>query len=77
MRSRIMHYSMKPMERIRREVFKASQAGMAAIAGVSQGTVSRWEKGELEPDRGQMDRIREAAQERAIPWNDKWFFEVA
>jgi predicted transcriptional regulator len=65
------------MEYIRREVFKASQEAMATIAGVTQSTVSRWEKGELEPDRWQMERIRDAARSRSIPWKDKWFFEAA
>ena len=77
MRSCIMHYSMKPMEYIRREVFKVSQTEMAAIAAVSQATVSRWESGELEPDRSSMEQIRQVARDRAIPWNDKWFFEAA
>jgi DNA-binding transcriptional regulator YiaG len=68
---------MNPMKFIRKEVFGVSQAVMAGIAGVAQTTVSRWESGEMEPNRMEMDRIREAARDRSIPWNDKWFFEAA
>ena len=50
---------------------------MAAIAETSQGTVSRWERGELEPDRKQMTLIRDAAVQRNIDWQDEWFFVAA
>ncbi len=38
--------------------------------------MSRWEKGELQPDRAQLARIREAAKSRGLAWDDAWFFEM-
>lgn len=66
-----------PMYRIRRNVFGGTQTAFAQIAGVTQATVSRWERGELEPSREEMARIRSAAHERGIAWDDRWFFEPA
>jgi len=51
---------MAPMIRIRKTVLGISQAEMAEIAGVSQGTVSKWEAGGAEPDLAQLARIRSA-----------------
>lgn len=59
---------------IRRAVLKASQAELAALVATSQGTISRWESGELAPDLNQMAAIREAARARGIKWRDEWFF---
>jgi len=49
---------------------------MASIAGVSQGTVSKWEKGEANPGRDEMASIRGAAIDRGLSWDDSWFFET-
>ena len=68
---------MRPMEYIRREVFGISQVAMAAIARVNQATVSRWETGDSEPSRAEMDRIREKARQMGLKWRDSWFFEAA
>jgi transcriptional regulator with XRE-family HTH domain len=65
---------MLPIAHIRQSVFKKTQAEFAALAGTSQATVSRWENGELTPDTGNLDRIRQAAQANNIDWNDSWFF---
>ena len=62
------------MLHIRKQVLKMSQAEMAALTETSQATVSRWETGELEPDRAQMETIREAAKQRGLAWDDAWFF---
>jgi DNA-binding transcriptional regulator YiaG len=67
---------MRPIEHIRREVFKMTQAAFAEVAGVRQPTVSRWEGGEFEPNRNELERIRDAAIQRGIEWKDDWFFEV-
>jgi transcriptional regulator with XRE-family HTH domain len=67
---------MNPMLHIRKAVFGVPQTEMGEIAGVSQGTVSKWENGSLEPDRFEMDRIRNEATKRDLDWNDRWFFEV-
>lgn len=71
---------MKPetaIRMIRRCVLKASQSELAALASTSQGTVSRWENGELAPDLNQMAAIRDAARARGIKWRDEWFFNPA
>lgn len=65
---------MSVMRNIRRNVFSATQAEMARIAGVGQATVSRWESGEQEPNRDELERIRSAATARGIEWKDEWFF---
>jgi len=68
---------MRPIEAIRKHVFKLPQQAFAAAAGVSQATVSRWESGEFEPNRDDLARIRDAAEAAGIAWDDRWFFEVA
>ncbi|RWF44265.1 MAG: XRE family transcriptional regulator [Mesorhizobium sp.] len=66
---------MSAIRHIRQKVFQATQAEFAALAGVSQGTVSRWEAGtSLSLD--EMKSIRKAAADRGILWNDAWFFET-
>lgn len=65
---------MSAIRHIRREVFKVTQAEFAAIAGVTQATVSRWENG-IAPSLDEMQAIRMAAMERQIDWDDRWFFE--
>lgn len=61
---------------IRKDLFGATQAEFGEIAGVTQATVSRWEDGILAPDLTELDRIRSAAIERGIRWNDRLFFEA-
>ena len=68
---------MGPIAHIRKHILGATQTAFAQIAGVTQATVSRWERGELEPSREEMARIRSAAHERGIAWDDRWFFEPA
>lgn len=82
-RTRIDFYShrhnyarMHPLEHIRKNVLDLNQTQMAELAGVNQATVSRWENGTAEPDREQMERIRSAARQRNLPWDDAWFFKV-
>lgn len=67
---------MSAIERIRKDVFSLSQAAFAEVAGVTQATVSRWEAGEFEPNRDQLERIRDAALRDGKDWDDKWFFEA-
>lgn len=67
---------MHPIAHIRKNVFKLSQAAFGTLAGVDQGTVSRWEGGQLAPDLAEMARIRTAARRRRLPWDDSWFFSV-
>lgn len=67
---------MKPIEYIRKHVLKITQAEMAAIADVTQATVSRWEKGEFGPSLDEAARIRAEAAAREIPLDDSVFFEV-
>lgn len=65
-----------PLRVIRKNILDLTQAEMAALTGAAQATVSRWETGELEPDRAQMAKIREEAAVRGIAWSDSWFFEI-
>jgi hypothetical protein len=67
--------AMTPWEHIRRNVFRCTQYEMAAIAGVSQGTISKWESGTQTPLATALGNIRRAARQRAVPWDDRWFFE--
>lgn len=67
---------MNPMIHIRKTVLKMSQRELAAVSGVTQTTVSRWEAGSLEPSREEMARIRDEARKRRVRWNDRWFFEA-
>jgi transcriptional regulator with XRE-family HTH domain len=67
---------MNPLLHIRKNVFDVSQSKMALIAGVSQGTISRWESGEGAPDRYELGHIRQEASRRGLAWDDSWFFET-
>jgi predicted transcriptional regulator len=66
---------MSPLRSIRKDILSLSQAELAAVAEVSQGTVSKWEAGELAPSLEEMSRIREAAIRRGVAWDDRWFFD--
>ncbi|WP_349366752.1 MAG: helix-turn-helix transcriptional regulator [Nitratireductor rhodophyticola] len=65
---------MNAIRYIRKEVFGATQAEFAALAGVTQASVSRWEKG-VAPSLDDMQAIRIAASEQGIKWKDEWFFQ--
>ncbi|WP_416333376.1 helix-turn-helix domain-containing protein [Agrobacterium tumefaciens] len=54
---------MRPISFIRTRVFQQTQASFAKLAGVTQGTVSKWEAGTLAPSQEEMSRIRTAAIE--------------
>ena len=66
---------MNLLRHIRVNVFKVTQAEMAAIAGARQSTVSRWESGEFAPSMTYLQRIRAEALRRKLSWSDSWFFE--
>lgn len=67
---------MSQLLRIRKDVLGLTQQEMADIAGVRQATVSRWERGELEPDRSQIDAILIAARERDKVLTPADFFDA-
>lgn len=67
---------MTPIEYIRTKIFDETQTGFGEIAGTTQPSVCRWEKGEQNPDLEEMERIRTAARTRGIAWDDRWFFEL-
>jgi len=68
---------MSALRRIRKDVLSISQAELASIARVSQGTVSKWESGELDPSLEEMSRIRAEAISRGLDWDDGLFFTAA
>lgn len=65
-----------PMKRIRKDILRIKQGDMARIAGVSQATACKWERGTLEPRLSEMARIRDEAARRGIAWDDNWFFDL-
>lgn len=67
---------MSPFAYIRIEVFCLSQKKFAAMIGVNQGTVSRWDNGTNHPDYAGLQIIREQAKAQGLAWNDSWFFEA-
>lgn len=69
-------HGMNAVKHIRTQVFKLAQAAFAEVAGVSQPTVSRWEQQGMSPSRDDMARIRNAALDRGLEWNDSWFFDA-
>lgn len=64
------------IQHIRKDILKMSQLELAILAGTTQATVSRWERGELEPGLTEMAKIREGARAKGIVWDDSWFFEA-
>lgn len=66
---------MSTLKHIRTAIFEVTQAEFAALAGVTQASVSRWEKG-VAPSLDEMKRIRQAAEDRNLKWDDRFFFEV-
>lgn len=67
---------MNAIKAIRKHVFRVTQIEFAAIAGVQQSSVSRWENG-VAPTLDEMAAIRRAAAERGLPWTDEHFFTPA
>jgi DNA-binding transcriptional regulator YiaG len=67
---------MSTIHHIRNNVLKATQAEMAAITGVTQATVSRWEKGIHEPSRNELAMIRDEIIRRGLEWDDSLFFDA-
>jgi len=67
---------MQAMLSIRKQIFRMSQTAFALAVGVNQSTVSRWERGDLEPSRNEMAAIRKLAFDQGLEWDDRWFFEI-
>lgn len=68
---------MTPARYIREKVFGcATQQEFADLLDINQSTVSRWETGLHLIDRAAQEKIRAVAKERAIGWDNNWFFEV-
>ena len=62
------------MLRIRVDLFRCDQTEMAAVAGVTQSTISRWESGNGSPDLDALSRIRAEAKRRRLRWRDGALF---
>lgn len=65
---------MLAIQNIRKNVLGITQADLARLCSVSQGTVSKWERGELAPGLLEMRAIRGEAVRRGIEWDDALFF---
>ncbi|WP_113154760.1 helix-turn-helix transcriptional regulator [Nitratireductor sp. OM-1] len=65
---------MNAIRYIRKEIFDATQVEFAALIGVTQASVSRWER-DVSPSLDDMRKIRLAAVQRGIDWDDGWFFQ--
>ena len=66
---------MNPIKFIRSEVLGLNQHELAAVAGVSQATVSRWESGELHPGFMEMVKMRDEAERIGKPFEVSVFFQ--
>ncbi len=62
------------IRRIRKDLFRISQAELGGIAGVTQATVSRWEAGRLVPNLLELERIRAEAKRRGVRLKPDDFF---
>lgn len=51
---------MNAIERIRTKILDITQDELAAAAGVTQPTVSRWERGKLSPSLAELQRVCKA-----------------
>lgn len=67
---------MHPIRYVRTHVFKLTQTQFAEVIGVRVATISNWELNREQPLVDKLSRIRQAAADRGLPWNDSWFFEV-
>lgn len=67
---------MSTIKFIRKSVFGVRQDEFAKIAGVHQGTVSKWENESLSPDYNSLKLIRLEAKGRGLEWDDSLFFEL-
>lgn len=68
MRMRMRIYgTMSTIRKVRKELLKISQAELAEMAGVTQSTVSRWERGELSPSLDEVARLIASSAGRLRP----------
>lgn len=69
---------MNSLKHIRTKVFGLKQQEFAAIAGVPQSAVSRWENDKAAPSLEEMNRIRDEAGRRKLKarWSDRLFFDA-
>ena len=69
-------YPSKPINVMKsvRDILSLRQNKIAEIAGVSQATVCRWEQGQWEPNRDELERIRNYALQQGYDWDDAFFF---
>ena len=67
---------MNTIRKIRCQIFRITQEEMAAIAGVEQATISRWEAGANDPSLRHLRRIRAEALRRGLKWDDRLLFGV-
>lgn len=65
---------MNTITHIRKNVLGLSQSEFAAICGVKQPTIHRWEAGLTQPGLDHLAAIRREITARGIEWDDSSFF---
>ena len=65
---------MNPIKRVRKDILRLNQEELAEAAGVTQPTVSRWEKGAQSPSLDEVQRICARFPQKVKPAD---FFEAA
>ena len=71
-----IRYGMTNIEWIRTRLFGVSQKELAEVAGTTQGSLSRVEKGESDLRHSHLSKIRSAAIQRfGDLWNDRMLFD--
>lgn len=66
----------EPLKFIRKVVFAMTQLDFARANGIANDKISKMESGDRRLTFDDMLKIRTAAIDRSLDWNDSWFFEV-
>lgn len=67
---------MNTIRYIRTQIFGVTQGEFAAICGVSQATISKWERDACSPPLSNLAAIRKEARRRRLGMPDAVFFDA-